>query len=740
MAFRASFRMLVFFLVVVVVSALLLHRTLSSLGHSESANAAVAAIAAAGGSGAGSGSGGSGGGSDGKGGAPPAGIISIAEEDVEAARKTLGLVQFDRLSGPELKSRIEELLRIKQSVLQELRGLEAKRKEMQMQLSGFHQEIEALKTEATRRQAELERLRVSSEQARLAQEEYARRNTPEIRAPLSLRATDSADRRPMDPPSEAGAARCTMDSCFDFSRCSLTSGAPVYLYDRAANGELFGGEVEFTDRAEEACLFMVLASRKMDSESLSAHLGSLPHFNGDGRNHLLVVVADDARVRSTLPNRVMVAQAHVPKDVFRPAFDLVLPSAARGVNSTKPEVEAWQLAAAILPVRRRYLISFQGAKWKQQQQQQQQRLSEAEEAVVSSLRDIKRDVTDDDAYVDVNCKVDAAAGQMVEGDWLPCGTEETRGKVLSSSTFSLIVSSPVTRAISTASLQLRLHEALRWGAIPVVLGSDSLALPFSEFVDWRKAAVMVPTARATELHFLLRSFSDADLFDMQRQGAYVWRTYLSRTSLVLKTVVQTLRERLLIPPPVAKDSPSPDAFDGTKPTFTDQLTLDLEPSEPLGPLEPPRPSPVFRRNFSSLSLDGYLRWNGQFDPFVLLPNAPWDPLLPTDAKFLGSPGGFRPIGDGAGGTGREFSQAIGGNLPSEQFTVVMLTYEREQVLLDSLSRLYGLPFLNKVTSSVFTLTIVKFFTNVPHSSKIMSQLFFLIFWLKRQNLAGVYKK
>ena len=47
-------------------------------------------------------------------------------------------------------------------------------------------------------------------------------------------------------------------------------------------------------------------------------------------------------------------------------------------------------------------------------------------------------------------------------------------------------------------------------------------------------------------------------------------------------------------------------------------------------------------------------------------------------------------------SGHEFSQALGGNTPQEQFTVVMLTYEREQVLVNSLARLYGLPYLNKV--------------------------------------------
>ena len=34
----------------------------------------------------------------------------------------------------------------------------------------------------------------------------------------------------------------------------------------------------------------------------------------------------------------------------------------------------------------------------------------------------------------------------------------------------------------------------------------------------------------------------------------------------------------------------------------------------------------------------------------------------------GSGLGFRPIGRGAGGAGKEFSEALGGNYPREQFT------------------------------------------------------------------------
>lgn len=70
--------------------------------------------------------------------------------------------------------------------------------------------------------------------------------------------------------------------------------------------------------------------------------------------------------------------------------------------------------------------------------------------------------------------------------------------------------------------------------------------------------------------------------------------------------------------------------------------------------------------------------------------------LLDELKIIGSEVGFRPIGKGAGGAGKEFSEALGGNYPREQFTIVMLTYEREQVFINSLARLYGLPYLNKV--------------------------------------------
>ena len=162
-------------------------------------------------------------------------------------------------------------------------------------------------------------------------------------------------------------------------------------------------------------------------------------------------------------------------------------------------------------------------------------------------------------------------------------------------------------------------------------------------------------------------------------------------------MLNVIRQRIGLAPAPVQDLPSPSVFDPSfKPLTMEQIQPELEPAESLGPLEAPTPSASFRRNFSTHFTNGYDLWNTHFMPFNLAPYTPWEPVLPTEAKFLGSSAGFRPIGGGEGGSGHEFSQAIGGNVPHEQFTVVMLTYKRELVLVDSLSRLYGLPYLNKV--------------------------------------------
>merc|ERR1719334_2941927 len=71
-------------------------------------------------------------------------------DSADTARRVLGLVDFDHLSGPEIKSRIDELLRIKNSVQAELGMLEQRRSAMQTELADLGSKMEQVKMESSR--------------------------------------------------------------------------------------------------------------------------------------------------------------------------------------------------------------------------------------------------------------------------------------------------------------------------------------------------------------------------------------------------------------------------------------------------------------------------------------------------------------------------------------------------------------------------------------------------------------
>ncbi|KAL1140802.1 hypothetical protein AAG570_000730 [Ranatra chinensis] len=605
--------------------------------------------------------------------------------DVHRTRTKLEAYEdYSALKASDLKMRIQEMLRIKGSVSTELRDLEAKRQRLQSEVVSFSHKIDQLKSELMRQQAELNRLKLSVEQARVAQREALQQNTPEVAPPLGLVANELPSR--LEGVGGAASSSCTMATCFDHSRCSLTSGFPVYLYDtslfpatqflRTAVTQTVGYNPHFTSDPAKACVYLVLVGEGEKRRNLS-DLSALPYWGGDGRNHILLHLSrNDLTIESSLvpsadTSRAIIAQTSHPQ--FRPGFDIVL-SVAMG----PPGGDVWAEAASMLPARRRYLVSFQG-------------VPPSKEGNLFNLTELQSYLspTSDEILMDTGCE--KSSELVVSGwEWGLCGTDSSRAAILRQSTFALIPAVAGSPAVGA-----RLYEALKAAAIPLIIGDTPL--PYNEVVRWRSASVSVMWARIPELHFLVRSIPDIDLLSLRRQGRLLWESYCSSLQAVVDTTLALLRDRLQLPPPPAPETPAISIFtDGFVPLKTEPVVADAEPEESLGPLEPPYPSPSYRRNFSLILTQGFEVWNTWADPFWLYPQLPFDPFLPSDAKFSGSGMGFRPIGGGAGGAGKEFCDSLGGNNPREQFTIVMLTYEREQVLMNSLSRLHGLPYLNKV--------------------------------------------
>jgi alpha-1,4-N-acetylglucosaminyltransferase EXTL3 len=639
------------------------------------------------------------------------------------------------MKANDLKQRIAEMLKIKSTVALELRELESKRQKLQADISSYNAKIDELKQELLRQQTELNRLKISVEQAQVAQREAVLRNTPELALPSAL--YPNSFPKINKPPSFNDFSRCKMSTCFDHSRCSITSSFPIFLYDpdttfvnnqgyeidgflKTTIKQTFGYNSHITKDPKIACIFLVLVGEALpEQETLRNNryaitidvksapsneilnvtsLQRLKFWGGDGRNHVLLNLARrdlSTGSRNVFANlntgRAMLVQSTFNEVQYRHGFDVIVPPILGS-----PGGDVWQECPPMIPARRKYLLSFQGevSTVNRTDIPDDQQI---DEFIIEHLKEISIGVHSDKFYLQFECipateQVNVAANK----DWYLCGTDNSRKQILRESTFALVLV-PDRSMISSTLLQARIYEALRAGAIPVILGGDQVELPFSDMLEWRRAVMFLPKARVTELHFLLRSVPDSDLLLMRRQGRMIWERYLSSVQATIDTIVSNIRDRLGIPPKPVPSVKAVSVFNSSfVPLKSDPPVMDIEAEESLGPIEPPYPSPQYRRNYTVFLTQSREAWNDWGDPFYLYPHLPFDPVLPSDAKFIGSNLGFRPIGKGVGGTGKEFGESLGGNHPREQFTIVILTYEREQVLMDSLSRLYGLPYLHKV--------------------------------------------
>jgi len=371
----------------------------------------------------------------------------------------------------ELKIRIEEMLRIKISVNNELRDLEAKRQKLNQEISNLGMKIEELKNEASHKTQELERIKLSISQAEVAHKEILERNQPELGLPAKLSISLIRDILPLPIPNEAN--QCSIYSCIDFSRCSIVGNFPVFVYplgidvferEKASLMQTFNYNPHITYNPDEACLFIYVNGSP--EKKIEDDLGKLSHWGGDGRNHIIfnivstadnispVILSRESNEKAnSVYGRAMLVQSVF--HVYRPHFDLCVPPLLG-----PPGSDVWFDLPLLSPARRRYLLSFSG-----------QQTSNSSSLVQSTLELLQTSTTSDEFYFEFQC-LNKNDQNLVDSSL--CGSVKTRAAILQQSTFALIPL-PAT-GLTTLAVQLRLYEALKFGAIPVVIGNLLLLL------------------------------------------------------------------------------------------------------------------------------------------------------------------------------------------------------------------------------------------------------------------------
>ncbi|XP_050409232.1 exostosin-like 3 [Patella vulgata] len=648
---------------------------------------------------------------------------------------------LDPLKPSKLESEINDLQRIKVSVNNELRTLESKRQKIRTEISGYEAHVEALRTQYESLNKEMNQVKLALEQLKLEKEDAVLQYIPNIKAPQRILTDLNLDVNEIIPkPTSILSQSCRMHTCFDYSICSLVSRFPIFVYNSqevltdsfeinefvaSSVIKVFGKNAYITEESYSACIYILvvgeLENQNFDKSALESMLHNLPYWHGDGRNHVLINLASNIHNIDILSGintgRAIVVQSAFIDSVYRTGFDLVIPPLIEELA----DGPVWQELPPLAPVRRKYFISFRGQsisppqnqgkffdsfneglyKINQHNQNQFRRrlksvsdvptIVSIETQIVQALKDMVVKMPQE-VHIALSCDKGSPEGVMSE--WALCGTKEQRSEILKESTFSILVAPNNFSIVSTTGFQTRLSESLKYGAVPIILGTH-VTLPYSEILDWDKAVVFLPTARVTEIFFFLRTFTDNDISFFRHRGRFIWETYFATTENIIDSALAVLRTRLQIPPRPVKAEPAPSVFNASFiPLKYNGPETEPETDEFLGPKEERFASEEFKRNYTKFFFRDSFNQPG--DPFHLYPYTPIDPLLSADARFLGSGFGYRPIGHGVGGAGKEFSESLGGNVQREQFTIVMLTYEREEVLMNALKRLKYLPFLNRV--------------------------------------------
>lgn len=508
------------------------------------------------------------------------------------------LESFHRLADKDqLLHHLDDMYRLQRSVNLELSKLEQRRKLLKEEVNKLESKKDILQKELAGHERAIKQYQVNIENLLMKRAETGL-DYPSVSLPLQLPPENYI--KPVTPTTS-----CTFSTCFDFSRCSVLSPFSVFIYDLPSSNNLsllwkssLSKSVYASKDAEHACLYVAIIDETTNAATLSQQLS---YWHGDGRNHLIINFSPHKLDLSK--SRAMAALSDYRVNDLRSGFDFLLPHIPKVYLS-------WQQLPLLLPVRKDIMASYVGTVPIID-------ISEAETIFIQAFKDLH---SPPKASITTNCIKSEGCNQ---NEWCLCQDKS----VNHASTFDLI---PNTRYIPFNQLTIRLYIALSRGSVPVILGSYH-SLPLHDSISWTKAAILLPKQRVTEVIYILRNILEPDIMILKKEGRRLFDSHLSSVDMISLTLLTSIRQHIVIPAAALSPIESQLIYNEDHPMPLFEPHVESK-DEILGPVEEPFPSPIYQRNFSLLLHDG---GNSPDSGAFLYPHTPWDPVLPTDAKYHG---------------------------------------------------------------------------------------------------------
>jgi len=550
-------------------------------------------------------------------------------------------------------------------LIQEMKQLENTRKEQEKSIAYNSKHVEKYKKEIEY----LEKVRQQKVVTNVVYVGIPKSNENEIQPKVVGKFPDNIESRINNPP-------CTYSKCFDYSKCSILSelAMDVENPNEKNNIPIYNSFKKILKK--KAKLKNCASVYIIDSKTFSDDPGSIDKFINNNKNNMIYIYNNYEHNYCTLvhklssTNNILIMSKLCP--TFRNGFDFIIPEVKR---IDKSSVSIWKELPMLLPIKRKYFLYFNSEYIENKEQNTDQITDQNIKSTINPeyIAELNNDI---DIYIRTKCKQINSRKQS-HSQWKYCDEQETRSSNLRNSTFTFIIID-----YSNPDFLTDIVHCFSTGTVPILIGQLNTLLPYKEIIDWKLATILIPYQRLPEIIFTLRTITLEHIFSLKSQGRFLYEKYFSTHDQIIRTTLTIFRNFLNLPPELSEDFISTSLIKYTNPQNEYKRFSSIAKSD---------------LNFTYLGLHTYRTWNTFPGALNMYPVVPWTSPTPTRFQFLKEAKDlYMPIGDGKGGDGAAFSRSLGGDYPLEQFTIIMLTYDRNLILIEALLRLSGMKYLHKV--------------------------------------------
>ncbi|CRK98107.1 CLUMA_CG011475, isoform A [Clunio marinus] len=343
---------------------------------------------------------------------------------------------------------------------------------------------------------------------------------------------------------------CTMETCFDFTKCY--NDFLVYVYPPEPLNSLGAHSPAspnyqkiltaitesryYTADPDKACIF-VLAIDTLDRDSLSEdlvrnvplRLQRLPYWN-NGKNHVIFNLYS-----GTWPDyqelglgfdtgQAILAKASMSIQTIRHNFDISIPLFHK--HFPQRSGGTGMVTANNFPSNKKHLLAFKGKRYVH--------------GIGSETRNSLFHLHNGrDIVMVTTCRHGKSWRELQDGRCDEDNREYDHydyETLLQNSTFCLV---PRGRRLGS----FRFLEALQAGCIPVLL-SNSWILPFHPHIDWKQAVIWGDERLLLQIVDVIRSISPSTIMRMRQQSQILWEQYFSSIEKIIFTTFEIIRERI----------------------------------------------------------------------------------------------------------------------------------------------------------------------------------------------------